>query len=66
MSNDDQRREFEQAGQQEQGSIFQEMLWFLAESGKWWMAPILFVLGLVGILVVLGSTGAAPFIYTLF
>jgi hypothetical protein len=32
----------------------------------WWLTPILVVFGLLGILLVLGVTGAAPFIYTLF
>ena len=43
-------------------------LWgFLNERKKWWLAPIIGVLILVGILVVFGSTSAvAPFIYTIF
>lgn len=39
---------------------------FLAENKKWWLIPILLTLALVGVLVVLGGTAAAPFIYTLF
>ncbi|MEM6989145.1 MAG: DUF5989 family protein [Myxococcota bacterium] len=39
---------------------------FLKDNKKWWLLPILVVLFLVGVLVVLGGTGAAPFIYTLF
>ena len=53
-------------GDEKQLSIVQEFLLFITESKKWWLIPILLVLGLVGLLVVLGSTGAAPFIYTLF
>lgn len=43
-------------------------LWdFLKERKKWWLAPLILVLLLVGILVVIGGTSAvAPFIYTLF
>ena len=39
---------------------------FLKDNKKWWLAPILIsILGL-GLLVLLGGTAAAPFIYTLF
>jgi len=39
---------------------------FLKENKKWWLAPIIVsILGL-GLLVLLGGTAAAPFIYTLF
>ena len=66
MSQDEQKTEFENAGQEKQLSLVQEFLLFVTENKKWWLIPILLVLGLVGLLVVLGSTGAAPFIYTLF
>jgi hypothetical protein len=46
--------------------IFAELWGFLRENKKWWLTPILFVLLLAGLLVVLSSTGVAPFIYTLF
>jgi hypothetical protein len=39
---------------------------FLKENKTWWLVPILVVFALVGMLVVLGGTVAAPFIYTLF
>lgn len=43
-----------------------EFVSFLKENKKWWLAPIIFsILGL-GLLVLLGGTAAAPFIYTLF
>ena len=60
------KTEFENAGQEKQLSLVQEFLAFVVENRKWWLIPILLVLGLVSLLVVLGSTGAAPFIYTLF
>jgi hypothetical protein len=42
-------------------------LWaMLRENKKWWLTPIIIVLLLVGILIILGGTGAAPFIYTVF
>ena len=42
-------------------------LWeFLATNKKWWLAPIVVLLLLVGALLVLTATPVAPFIYTLF
>lgn len=66
MSQDEQKTEFENAGQEKQLSLVQEFLLFVTENKKWWLIPILVVMWLVGLLVALGSTGAAPFIYTLF
>ena len=43
-----------------------ELLDFLVYNKAWWLTPIIIVLLLVGILIVLGSTGLAPFIYPLF
>ncbi len=66
MSSDNPKNEFEQAGEQQQMSLAREFMLFITENKKWWLIPIVLVLGLVGLLVMLGSTGAAPFIYTLF
>jgi len=66
MSKEDHRTEFEDAGQEKQLLLVQEFFVFVTENKKWWLIPILLVLALVGLLVLLGSTGAAPFIYTLF
>ena len=66
MTQNDQKSEFEEAGQGKQLSLVKEFLLFVSENKKWWLIPILLVLGLIGLLVVFGSTGAAPFIYTLF
>ena len=42
-------------------------LWgFLNSTKKWWLAPIILVIVLFGLLVFLSGTGVAPFIYTLF
>jgi len=60
------KSEFEELGDEQQLSLVEEFGHFVAENKKWWLVPILLVFGVVGILVVLGSTGAAPFIYTLF
>ena len=39
---------------------------FLKENKKWWLAPIVIAILGLGLLVLLGGTAAAPFIYTLF
>ena len=49
-----------------QASLVGEFLHFLSTSKKWWLTPILLAILLLGLLIVLGSSGAAPFIYTLF
>jgi hypothetical protein len=42
-------------------------LWqFLRTEKRWFLVPIVLVLSLLGALLALGGTGAAPFIYTLF
>ena len=48
------------------GSLLREFLDFLRREKKWWLTPIVVTLILLAALVVLGGTGAAPFIYTLF
>ncbi|MSR57252.1 MAG: hypothetical protein EXS05_06240 [Planctomycetaceae bacterium] len=58
--------EFEQLRHEKQISLVQEFWLFVTENKKWWLIPILLVMSLVGLLAALASTGAAPFIYTLF
>jgi hypothetical protein len=57
---------FEQAGRESQPTLVAEFLDFIRYNKKWWLLPILIVLGLVGLLAVLAGTGVAPFIYTVF
>jgi hypothetical protein len=47
-------------------SLASEFVAFLKENKKWWLAPILIAILGLGLLVLLGGTAAAPFIYTLF
>ena len=58
--------EFEQHASQKQTGIVREFVAFLLHNKKWWLTPIIVVLLLLGLLIALGSTGATPFIYTLF
>ncbi len=58
---------FENAARtQSESGILRELLQFLAHNRRWWMLPFLVVLLLIGLLVILSGTAAAPFIYTLF
>jgi hypothetical protein len=57
--------EFLQAATQKDRTIFGEFLQFMAENKAWWLTPILIVFALLGVLLVLGATGVAPFIYAL-
>jgi hypothetical protein len=57
----------EQEPQLEKNPTFlQELGEFLRENRKWWLTPIVIVIALLGILIALGGTSAAPFVYTLF
>ena len=48
-------------------SFLKEFWVFIKERKKYWLLPILIVLGLFGILIVLSQGSAvAPFIYTIF
>ena len=47
-------------------SLAREFLQFLGENKKWWLTPIVLSVLLLGALVFLGGSAAAPFIYTLF
>jgi hypothetical protein len=59
----DRRTAFEQASAESRPSLAAEFLYFLSHSKKWWLLPILIVLGLVGLLAMFGASGVAPFIY---
>jgi hypothetical protein len=43
-----------------------DLLQFVVQSRKWWLVPIAVVLVLFGVILILGGTSAAPFIYSLF
>jgi hypothetical protein len=48
------------------GSLLRELVGFLGKNKKWWLLPILGTFLVVGMLVLLSTTAAAPFIYTFF
>ncbi len=70
MSSDEQKEEerndFIAQTHEARSGLGGEFVEFLKDNKKWWLAPIIIsILGL-GMLVLLGGTAAAPFIYTLF
>ncbi len=58
--------DFSKLSTQKRPSIISEFWFFLKNNKKWWLLPILIILLLMGILVVLGGSAVAPFLYTLF
>lgn len=60
-----QQEDFLQAAKGKERGLVAEFIAFMAENKLWWMTPILIVFGLVGVLLLLGATGFAPFIYTM-
>jgi hypothetical protein len=60
------KTDFENASEAKPMGIGREFLLFLAENKKWWLLPIVLVLLALSLLAFLTTTGAAPFIYTLF
>ena len=47
-------------------SFLSELVMFIRHNKKWYLVPIVVSILLLGVLVVLGNTAAAPFIYSLF
>jgi len=58
--------DFEAAAGSKEPSLIAEFWAFLGQNKKWWLAPILVVLLLLGTLAMLSGSAMAPFIYTLF
>jgi hypothetical protein len=56
----------DRAAQDANAGLGREFLYFLRQSKKWWLLPILVTFVLFAALMLLSSTAAAPFIYTLF
>jgi hypothetical protein len=58
--------DFASQARSQRTSVLGEYLAFLRHNRKWWLVPILAVLLIASALVVIGGTGAAPWLYTLF
>ena len=55
-----------QNGLRKNPGFLRELFQFIGQNKKWYLVPVIVAILLMGILLILGSTGAAPFIYTLF
>jgi hypothetical protein len=61
------KSDFEQAAAEQSGGNLLKEFWdFLRFNKKWWLLPILITLLVLGLLMLVSGTAAAPFIYTLF
>ena len=58
--------QFARQSEQPETGLLREYIDFLQHSKKWWLIPIFVGLVLLGGLVLLSNTAAAPFIYALF
>jgi len=59
--------QFDQLAKSEhQRNVVSEFWYFLNQTKKWWLLPIIVILLAFGVLMMLSGTAAAPFIYTLF
>lgn len=57
---------FELAASRQQRGLLREYLDLLRYHKKYWLAPIIIVLLVIGAVLVLGGTAAAPLIYAIF
>jgi len=62
----DKGSDFAASARESRTGVVQDFWHFLRQNKKWWLLPIVVCLLVVGVLIVLGSTSLAPFIYTLF
>ena len=58
--------EFARKSRQRRATLIGEFAGWLRHNKKWWLLPIVLVLLVLGALVVVGGTGIAPALYTLF
>ena len=59
-------KKFDEIEKDSNRGLLRELWTMLMENKKFWMIPIILTLLLFGILVIIGSSSSAPFIYTLF
>ena len=59
-------QDFASLAKQPRPGVVSELAAFLKQNRKWWLVPVVLSLVLLGVLIFIGSTAAAPFIYTLF
>ncbi len=62
----DRSEQFARQAEQSSPGLFREYLSWLRHTRKWWMAPILLTLLVIGFLVMANASGVGPLLYTLF
>jgi hypothetical protein len=63
---DKNKSQFVKAGAGKHASLLEELFAMMKQNKKYWLAPIIIILLLFGVVITLGSSAAAPFIYTFF
>jgi len=58
--------EFQKLSEQKNRGLLREIISFALSNKKYWLIPFVLTLLILGSLVVLSGSSAAPFIYTLF
>jgi hypothetical protein len=64
--NTETKSEFEKASQKKESHLVAEIWAMLKQNKKFWLIPLVAGLLFLGVIVILGGTAAAPFIYSLF
>jgi 4-hydroxybenzoate polyprenyltransferase len=57
------KESFEDAGSDKSRGLISEILAMLGQNKKYWLLPIILVLLVIGVLLILGGTALAPFLY---
>jgi len=63
---DDKSKTFAEQAAGRQRGVVGEFVRFVFQNKKWWLTPILVLLILASALIILGGSGIAPFIYSIF
>lgn len=62
----DKEKSFAELADEAPQGFLKEVWHLLVSDRRWWLAPIVIAMLILGALVMLSGTGVAPFIYTLF
>lgn len=60
------QKAFDQQAKEKPQGLGAELWHFIRHNKKWWLTPVIVLLLLASVLIVLGGSGVAPFIYSLF
>jgi len=62
----EQSQDFAAQAEEKPPGLIAEFVDFLLHNKKWWLTPIILVLLILGLIIFLGGSVAAPFIYPMF